>query len=260
MSWSRQRVSIPVAHRGYSSRAPENTLAAFGEAAEVGATHVECDVRLSVEGTPYVFHDPDLERIAGHRRAIASLTDAELDACDAGLWKHPRYRGEGVPTLRRTLEFLRERELNVAVELKVAGMEDRVMDVIRSTAYPLGNVTLFAFDRASLVRALQREPELHCTYLVETISDDHAWRRACKKARDAQCRAVGPGVGALTEHRVDIAHDEGLAVFVWTVDDAATLARLARWGVDAIMSNDIELAITALSNIGQDGDKSFLDV
>ncbi|MEM6734311.1 MAG: glycerophosphodiester phosphodiesterase family protein, partial [Myxococcota bacterium] len=84
MSWMPRSHTLPVAHRGFSSRAPENTLAAYREALDAGATHVECDVHLSGDGTPYVIHDPTVERTTNGSGAVAELSDTVLGGLDAG--------------------------------------------------------------------------------------------------------------------------------------------------------------------------------
>ncbi|MFO7781118.1 MAG: glycerophosphodiester phosphodiesterase family protein [Spirochaetia bacterium] len=87
------------AHRGYSARAPENTMPAFEAAAAAGIPGIELDVRLSRDGVPMVIHDADLMRLAGVDASVGQLTAAELDSADVGSWFSPRFAGTGIPTL-----------------------------------------------------------------------------------------------------------------------------------------------------------------
>ena len=87
------------AHRGYSARAPENTLPAFEAAAAADVPGIELDVRLSRDGVPVVVHDADLMRLAGVDASIGQLTAAELGSADVGSWFSPRFAGTGIPTL-----------------------------------------------------------------------------------------------------------------------------------------------------------------
>ncbi|MEM6274451.1 MAG: glycerophosphodiester phosphodiesterase family protein [Myxococcota bacterium] len=242
MYWLPRSHTIAVAHRGFSSRAPENTLVAFREAIQAGATHVECDVRANKNGTPYVLHDATLARTASHPAALADLSDADVAGLDAGAWKDPRYAGEPVPRLDALLRLLAEHNVSLALELKVAGIERTVLDMIRDTDYPTRHVTFFAFEYEVLRTLRHEDPELHCTYLVDRIRDDGAWVGAVARARDDGMRAIGPGAHLVDERRIEVAQSAGLSVFVWTVDDAAAMQQLSVWGVDAIMSNDIALA------------------
>lgn len=94
---------LMFAHRGYSARAPENTMPAFEAAAAAGIPGIELDVRLSRDGVPVVVHDADLMRLAGVDAAIAQLTLAELRGADVGSWFSPRFAGAGIPTLEEVL-------------------------------------------------------------------------------------------------------------------------------------------------------------
>src|SRR5919206_4427287 len=90
--------ALVIAHRGASGLAPENTMAAFRLAAALGADGFELDVQLSADGRPVVIHDARLNRTTDRVGAVASLTAAELAACDAGAWfarrlaRRPRIR------------------------------------------------------------------------------------------------------------------------------------------------------------------------
>ena len=112
-----------IAHRGASAEAPENTLAAFRRAIELGADGVEFDVRLAADGVPVVIHDATLKRTAGIDRRVADITSAELARLDVGSWfnRHhghladEAYALERIPTLERVLDFLHDPEANDSV-------------------------------------------------------------------------------------------------------------------------------------------------
>jgi glycerophosphoryl diester phosphodiesterase len=80
------KTPLIIAHRGASAVAPENTIAAFRRAIEVGADGVEFDVRLARDGVPVVIHDSTLERTAGLKRGVSDLTSEELSQIDVGSW------------------------------------------------------------------------------------------------------------------------------------------------------------------------------
>lgn len=245
MSWFPVSHTIPVAHRGYSARAPENTLVAYREALDAGATHVECDVHLSADGTPYVIHDPEVSRTTGKSGQVAHLSDRELDALDAGGWKAPRYAGEPVPKLTSLLTLLKGKA-SLALEVKAKGMEQAVVGALRATGFPNSMLTLFAFDFDTLLQFRNLDPGLHCTYLVDRVEDDTQWAAELAKAREAGMQAIGPGDYLVTARRVEMAHAAGLSVFVWTVDDPERMRELSSFGVDAIMTNDPPLGLRTL--------------
>ena len=90
-----------IAHRGFSSRAPENTFAAFDLALQEGFDHFELDVRLTADGVPVVIHDATLERTTDGSGPVAAVMLEELERLDAGSWFRGgrSYRGERVPAL-----------------------------------------------------------------------------------------------------------------------------------------------------------------
>ena len=115
-----------IAHRGASAEAPENTLAAFRRAIELGANGVEFDVRLAADGVPVVIHDATLKRTASIDRRVADMTSTELARLDVGSWfnrhhghlANEAYALERIPTLERVLDFLHDPEANDSVSLE----------------------------------------------------------------------------------------------------------------------------------------------
>lgn len=115
-----------IAHRGASSSAPENTLAAFQMAMDAGADGIEFDVRLSKDGRAVVIHDSTLDRTGRKPIRVSDLTAGELARIDVGSWfdasrpkkGDPAYRTEKVPTLEQTLEFLKDFSGLIYIELK----------------------------------------------------------------------------------------------------------------------------------------------
>lgn len=95
-----------VAHRGYSSVAPENTLPALAAAVRAGATFVEFDVRTTADGVPVVIHDRTVDRTTGGTGNVWDLPLAEVRSLDAGSWFSPAYAGVRVPLLTEALDLL----------------------------------------------------------------------------------------------------------------------------------------------------------
>ncbi len=85
---------IIAAHRGFAARAPENTMAAFRQAAEFGCLWIETDVQLSADGVPVLIHDETVNRTTNGSGKVTDLTLRELRALDAGLWAGEVYQGK----------------------------------------------------------------------------------------------------------------------------------------------------------------------
>ncbi|MFZ0879437.1 MAG: glycerophosphodiester phosphodiesterase family protein, partial [Candidatus Acidiferrales bacterium] len=94
-----------IAHRGASGHAPENTMAAFRQAVEMGATFIETDLHMTRDARFVAIHDASVERTSNGRGAVRDLTLAELKQMDAGLWFDRQFSGERIPTLEEILAF-----------------------------------------------------------------------------------------------------------------------------------------------------------
>ena len=163
------------AHRGASAEAPENTLAAFRRALEVGADGIELDVHLSADGVPVVIHDDTLERTTDGSGPVAAQSRAGLARLDAGAWFAPEFSGEELPTLQATLLLLAGRlRLNLEVKAARAGMA--VFDLLRH--FPQADAVISSFDYGLLARLRRSAPELP----LAVLQDAGDWHRALVRA------------------------------------------------------------------------------
>lgn len=266
-----------VAHRGARSLAPENTLASFRKAVEVGAKAVECDVQLSRDGVPVIFHDFTLERCtdfpehakaAGGRLSpfLSDWTLADLQSLDAGSWfaaKDPfgqiqagavgaaeieAFRGERIPTFRELVALCRESGLMLVAEIKQGGRPSR--ELVEKTVEELrkGGVleqcVLISFDHPSLRLAKRLQPALATGALV--VERLVRPGRYVRETLGAQLISVycpegvflrSPAAETYFAEDVRDAHDEGIAYHVWTVNKPEDCAALAEIGVDGIATD-----------------------
>src|SRR3990170_1715594 len=107
-----------IAHRGYSARAPENTLAALEAAVAAGADAVEFDLHTAACGTPVLFHDAMLSRTTNGVGPLRRRTLDQLKALDAGKWFSPDFAGERIPSFEETLRALKGRTGTIYAEVK----------------------------------------------------------------------------------------------------------------------------------------------
>lgn len=120
-------------HRGASDTHPENTLAALREAVRLGAHMIEFDVALTRDHQLVLMHDSKLDRTTDGTGPVADHTLAELKQLEAGLWKHDRFRGERIPTLKEALAILPENIwLNVHLKGGVTLAEEVTRQIVAS--------------------------------------------------------------------------------------------------------------------------------
>jgi glycerophosphoryl diester phosphodiesterase len=229
---------LVLGHRGASAEAPENTLAAFRLARAQGADGVELDVWRCGSGEVVVTHDEETGRVAGGARLrVQDAPLAALRALDVGAWKGERFRGERMPLLAEVLEELPGAVVNV--ELKSSGGRDLRLAAaaarVISDAGAAARVVVSSFDWRLLVAFRLAAPEIPVGLLFD---GERSWRlRLWAALRLLGPSAVHPDRTLVTEERARAWNARGLAVNVWTVDDPAEAAALARLGAAAIITN-----------------------
>lgn len=241
-----------VAHRGASAHAPENTLAAFQLAIDVGAQGVEFDVRLAKNGVPVVIHDRDLRRTAKQPEKISELTAEELANVDVGSWFNRRYRkrsklefaNERVPTLEQTLSLLKNFKGPIYVELKANASTFRelsaaVCDAIRYSPL-LPQIIVKSFKLAAIpeVKHLLPGVQTAALFAVDVML-------LIRQREVIVALASEFGAGRISVHHSLVspklaraAADAGMPITVWTVDDPLWIARRRNLGIDSVITND----------------------
>jgi glycerophosphoryl diester phosphodiesterase len=213
-----------IAHRGASSVALENSLAAFRAAKGQGADAVELDVHATIDGELVVHHDP----------SVVGLPIAQARARD--LAALPLANGEHIPTLAEALDVLGM--LKVFVEVKVLDpkWDSRLLAVLDQGPNPSGYaVHSFAFH---VVRRLgQEKPSLPRGVLSEVVTKDPR-----QTLDDAGARTLWQERSTLDEALVKTVHGLGASIIAWTVDNPTDMQRLVKWGVDGICTNHPERA------------------
>lgn len=128
------RLSLPqlIAHRGAPRVAPENTLAALEAAYQRGATWVECDVQLTADGIPVIFHDDTLQRTTNGRGRLCTFRYEELATLDAGRWFSAAFAGEPIPRLEDWLALALRHQMGVNLELKLDARDSRVQPLVEA--------------------------------------------------------------------------------------------------------------------------------
>lgn len=223
------------AHRGARAVAPENTLEAFRRAFELGADGVELDVHCTADACLVVHHDADAPGLG----VIAERTRAEVREARAD-----------IPTLAEALDCCLGHLVNVEIKHTRGTDGDPGADALVALLAERGerdDVLVSSFDLATIDRVRELDPSLPTGYLLLPGADIDEAIACCVERGHA---ALHPGLfalaGDLAEQVVGAAHDAGLAVNVWTVNDPAEVQRLARAGVDAIITDVPDVARAAI--------------
>jgi glycerophosphoryl diester phosphodiesterase len=224
---------LVFAHRGGSKIGPENTIEAFDRGLAAGADGLELDVHLSRDSTVVVHHDRLLDRTTRARGPIASRTAEELARV-------------GVPSLRDVL--VRYPDTRIIIELKVAGsaLARAVVDEVRRAGV-VRNVCLGSFSATALWAARSAAPEIATSAcrLEVRMALYRSWISLSPgrvRYRAFQVPEMSGRTRVVSPRFVRLAHQRGLTVQVWTVDQPHDIRRLLDWGVDGIISDRPDVA------------------
>jgi glycerophosphoryl diester phosphodiesterase len=245
----RQNFPAVVAHRGASATHPENTIEAFEAAIAAGADYVELDVRLTADDVPVVLHDFDVSRTTDGTGLLHEMTLNDVKGLDAS--------GGGatavqVPTFEEALEVLSGR-IGLDVEVKNLPGEpafdspreavvELVIRSIRDSAFA-GPLLVSSFNWLSIEHARQIAPDVPTGFITSALIDPWAALVYARSRGHDFLLPQAPAVFEAGTEFVRAAHDAGVRVGAWTVDDPDAVERLFAMGVDAVATNDPAMAV-----------------
>lgn len=215
-----------AAHRGWSSQAPENTMAAFRLAiADPDIKWIELDVQLSKDNVPVVIHDYTLRRTTNGKGNVKDKTAAELAALDAGNWFSQKYQGETIPTLEQVLrEAVGHCKLNI--ELKNDGIrypmiEEKVFELLQ--AYDaVGEVVITSFHEGTLHRMRKFSNEIQTGLIIDS------WRNSLpRELIELGSTFLSIGYSRLNKDRIAMLKEAGIQIMAWTINDTKTIRKVA---------------------------------
>ncbi len=229
-----------IAHRGNSWNAPENTLVAIERAINEGANYIEVDVRHTADGSLILLHDRDLLRIAGDSRAIWDVHSRELENIDAGGWFASDFRGERIPTLAQAVELVRGRA-GLYIEIKGA---PQMPELVAKTLAELEALdfleesVIASLSAHDLLQAQEIHPDIRTSLLVHT---------SVGRVEGQPFTALALRDALVTPSRLSSVRRYGHELHVWTLNDAASMARMVDLGVDGIITDrpDVLAAVLA---------------
>jgi glycerophosphoryl diester phosphodiesterase len=241
------RRPLILAHRGARHQAPENTLAAFRLAAEMGADGVELDVQLCRDGEAVVIHDSTVDETTDGRGRVKDYTLAELQALDAGGWYAAEFAGECIPSLAQVLHELGPR-LMLNIELKTDallsdGLEAEVVRLVEDTNL-VHQVIVSSFNPAALWRLRRLNRRIPIGLLYSPDQAPHLRGRWLQPL--LRPNALHPRWDMLDQAAVAAARRRGLMVNPWTCNEPEAMLRLIQWGVDAIITDRPDLLFNLL--------------
>ena len=233
-----------LCHRGAKNYAPENTLAAFKLALELGADGFELDAQLTSDGHIVVYHDRIVDRTTNGHGKLFQLSLAELRELDAGSSFSDEFRGEKIPTLDEVFETIGKRAI-INVELKnfstpFDNLTEKVCEMVRRHGMQK-NVIFSSFLPWNLKKAAHILPDV-LRGLITIKGRWGIWGRSFG-FNFGDYDALHPFLGDVTAQQVQRVHKLKRKINVWTVNKEEDIRRMVSWGVDGIMTDDPQLAV-----------------
>ena len=241
-----------IAHRGASAYEPENTIASFTKAFDLGADGIECDVQRSRDGHLVIIHDGTVDRTTDGTGYVAEMTLAELRTL--------RIRGDShnrlcIPVLDEVLGLVVSGERFLNLEIKGESPQE-THATARAVAAKLAMLTpqararllVSSFEHASLLTFHAVIPDVR---IAPLFGSD--WRNydMVRRARQIGASAIHPAVRLVTPDLISRAHEAGLQVNAWTANRLPTLRELLRLGVDGVFTDYPDRAIALRNSLKQ---------
>ena len=233
-----------IAHRGASGLAPENTMASFTRAVEIGADWFELDVWVSKDDSLMLMHDEAVARTTGAGGTIPTMTYEQLRSLDAGSWFSPLFAGEKIPTLAEALDLALSAPYRVGVVIEIKSSTATVVDKVVAAVQQRGlqeRVIISSFNSSHIIKSKQLDASIP-VQLFGSIT-----LTQIKQVDDIGGEWVGTS-GAITAALLDSAHARGVKMNKWTINSASEMLTLIKQGVDAITTNFPDIARALLDS------------
>jgi glycerophosphoryl diester phosphodiesterase len=232
-----------IAHRGASSYAPENTLAVFDLALQMGARQIELDVESTSDGYIVVIHDDTVDRTTNGAGPVSGHTLATLRQLDAGAWFGATFVGQRIPLFEEVLVRYKGRaHIHAEVKGRSTYVSHHTADLIRQYQM-VDHVTVTSFQTLRLEEIRGYAPELATGWLVTQVNE----------AILAEARALGltqlcPRADSVTSVLVHRLHAEGFVVRAWGVSTEALMRQVVQAGADGMTVNCPDTLIRYLND------------
>lgn len=238
-----------IAHRGASQSAPENTLPAFTKAVQAKADLIELDYYHSSDGVPIVFHDKTLKRttnaaavLGDGNRAVSACTLAELKRLDAGLWFNRSFSGTRIPTLDEALTLIQADSVTL-IERK--GGDAATCVKLLQQRRLVDKLVVQSFDWDFLRECHRLEPKL----MLGALGGKPWEASTLDQVKRTGAAVVGWNHKHITQQEIQQSHQQGLKIWVYTVNTESRMRQLLEQGIDGIITDVPELGVRVRKSV-----------
>ena len=228
-------------HRGYSSRAPENTMVAFETALEHGSPRIELDVQMTADGVAVVTHDTSLRRCTGCNANIYDLPYAQVQQLDAGRWFHRQFTGSYIPTLEEVLALCKGKtELNIEIKPSTFTPTLEAETVRLIHAYDYGaDCVVTSQSYETLCKVKELDPDITTGYIL-ALGVGTYYDLPAADFFSVESTFITAGM-------VQQIHLRGKTISAWTINRQQDAEKLLQLGVDDLITDKPEIIAPLLA-------------
>ncbi len=222
---------LVIGHRGACGYYPENTLVSIKKAIEMGVDAVEFDVRMTKDGVIVLFHDEKLDRLL---KIHGRLRDRTFEFI-----RKFSIRGERIPTLEEALEVLKNKNVKIIIEIKEPDTVDKVLDIVSRYGIEKNRIIFVSFHHKIIKNVKDRGYMFGAIFVCRPISLEDMFKHE-------KPDIILPRYDMLDKELVEEAHNLGMKVGTWVINDEHDLQRVLEFGVDMVASDYPDRIIKAL--------------
>lgn len=242
-----------IAHRGHCIDIPEQTIAAYSKAVELGAEMIEADVQFTRDGKLVMLHDGTLDRTTSGRGLVSQHDWSEVQKLDAGSWFGRAFSGERVPLLADLFALAEETGIALCIEVKGESPAEfeRIALAVAAEMKRRNRLdidVMASFDHAALAKAADVTPGLR-------TAPDRLPERGPSVARDIIEQARYARATIIQHHHADLdagaiaeLQQAGFEIWAWPTTARNDIARAMALGVDGLMGDDVAAIVEVVSS------------
>jgi len=243
-----------VAHAGGKAHGPENTIPTIQQSTAVGADWIELDVRLTADFEAVLMHDETVDRTTDGTGLLSSLTSAQVSTLDAGSWFAPEFAGTPVPTLLEALDEIKGNG-KILIDFKDSLIGPQIAASIATSGFSESDVVLWVNSNPEVMEGQTFVPGATIFWQFLSVTPSQI-----QDVASSGLDGISVLKTELTPSIVDLAHAEGLLIFVWATRNPDEMFTYLSWGVDGIHTVDPEVVLAWLAEkdcrdgVDNDGD------
>ena len=223
---------VNYAHRGASAYAPENTMAAFKKAFQIGTNGIEVELQKNKDEKIVIFHDAKIDEKSNGTGKISDYTYKELLEFDFGSWFSEEFENEKIVLFEDFMKEVSSKDLILAIELKEEGIEKETLEIIKKY-YNKANVFITSFIYNALLNVRKLDKTIKIGWLIKEDINQKNILEFMKISGNQIC----PPADLVSENGIKLARKNNLGVRLWGVSNENIMLKVYNLDIDGMTVN-----------------------